>query len=297
MLMPSWLPRSMILLVASMLKRSTDREADRRRDQGFPGSDAHPSYTLAAGQPHCDAEPATAVRVQLAGSSVNRCLPWRSGEEAAWRHWLTRPSPWPSRLQARQLRRRTSWPLSLGLQTGVAMVQSAIATAVPGASHDLSPAWNNQPLMCIPMVTGHNCFGAVACRSLRLFHDRRCDRLDAEQLRGGLPQHVREQSWQDVRQKCTCVLRVVHEHDVLSLFPRCTSAQSREETLPAGGRVPMCFRMCVSTLVLCPGFWLNDIYGACSMVSVPPLCTQAVFWNTGLAPAQYVDFDSSHLPG
>ena len=30
------------------------------------------------------------------------------------------------------------------------------------------------------------------------------------------------------------------------------------------------------------------------MVSVPPLCTQAVFWNTGLAPAQYVDFDSSH---
>merc|ERR1712037_505725 len=62
-----------------------------------------------------------------------------------------------------------------------------------------------------------------------------------------------------------------------SIFPRCTTPQSRDEPMPNGGRVPMCLHLCVVPLVSCPGFWIGDIIGTCTMVSVPPLCTQAFF--------------------
>lgn len=49
--------------------------------------------------------------------------------------------------------------------------------------------------------------------------------------------------------------------------------------MPVGGRVPLCLHLCVIPLVTCPGFWINDIIGTCAMVSVPPMCTQAFYWN------------------
>lgn len=64
-----------------------------------------------------------------------------------------------------------------------------------------------------------------------------------------------------------------------SVFPRCASPQSRDELVPAGGRVPLCLHLCILPLVACPGFWIGDIAGPCSMVSVPPMCTQAFYWN------------------
>ena len=79
---------------------------------------------------------------------------------------------------------------------------------------------------------------------------------------------------------------------------RCTAPQSRDEPIPAGGRVPLCLHLCIIPLVTCPGFWIGDIIGAldtlfvafhvhstyafrgtCTMVSVPPMCTQAFYWN------------------
>ena len=41
----------------------------------------------------------------------------------------------------------------------------------------------------------------------------------------------------------------------------------------------MCLHLCVVPLVTCPGFWIGDIIGTCTMVSVPPLCSQAFFFN------------------
>ncbi|CAE7379772.1 unnamed protein product [Symbiodinium sp. KB8] len=38
-----------------------------------------------------------------------------------------------------------------------------------------------------------------------------------------------------------------------SIFPRCTTPFSRAEFSPVGGRVPMCFPLCILPLVLCPG--------------------------------------------
>ena len=64
-----------------------------------------------------------------------------------------------------------------------------------------------------------------------------------------------------------------------SIFPRCTAPQSRDEPIPVGGRVPLCLHLCIIPLVMCPGFWIGDIIGTCTMVSVPPMCTQAFFWN------------------
>ena len=41
----------------------------------------------------------------------------------------------------------------------------------------------------------------------------------------------------------------------------------------------MCLHLCIVPLVACPGLWLGDIAGPCAMVSVPPMCTQAFYWN------------------
>jgi len=79
-----------------------------------------------------------------------------------------------------------------------------------------------------------------------------------------------------------------------SVFPRCMTPQSRDEPIPLGGRVPMCMHMCVMPLVMCPGFWMDDLAGSCSLVSVPPMCTQASYLNLWRLPPQYVDFDEAN---
>merc|ERR1719361_2157702 len=79
-----------------------------------------------------------------------------------------------------------------------------------------------------------------------------------------------------------------------AIFPRCTTPQSRDEPIPVGGRVPVCLHLCIMPLVMCPGFWMGDLVGSCSLVSVPPLCTQAFYWNLWRLPPQYVDFDEAN---
>ena len=48
------------------------------------------------------------------------------------------------------------------LSTGMGLVQAAVAALVHVVPPLVSPpAWNNQPLSCAPMASGHNCFGSV----------------------------------------------------------------------------------------------------------------------------------------
>ena len=97
-----------------------------------------------------------------------------------------------------------------------------------------------------------------------------------------------------------------------SLFSRCSVAQAREEPSLIGGRVPMCLHLCILSLVMCPGFGMEcvenhdttdshtfpadvcsfrDLIGDCSMVAMPPVCTQAYFQATWRLPPLFSDFD------
>jgi len=81
------------------------------------------------------------------------------------------------------------------------------------------------------------------------------------------------------------------------LFKICTTIFARDEQGPPGiGRGPMCFYHCILTLVACPGFWLEDIAGACTNIGLPPLCSTAVFWNIALLPPQYTSHEDAIPP-
>merc|ERR1712083_942596 len=79
-----------------------------------------------------------------------------------------------------------------------------------------------------------------------------------------------------------------------SIFPMCTMIYGAEYPVPGYGRVPMCLHLCILPLVACPGFWIGDIIGPCTMVAFPPMCTMAFFWNVFTAPPQYGKFEQAN---
>ena len=190
-------------------------------------------------------------------------------------------------------------PLALGqqaLQTGMGLVQS-IASAVVHIVPPLipPPVWINMPLPCAPMVTGHNCFGAV------LYPITMADFLIADMTDkvmdsyiAGFPNTYASkvgQTSDSMYKSCFSAYMSMH---CSAIFPRCTTPNSRDEAIPMGGRVPLCLHLCILPLVMCPGFWVGDIIGTCQFVSVPPLCTQAFFWNLWRLPPQYRTYDEAN---
>lgn len=186
-------------------------------------------------------------------------------------------------------------PLAIGMQAlgmGMGMVQSIVSAVVDVVPPLIPPpAWNNMPLPCAPMVTGHNCFGAVLY-PITMADFTIADVTDAmlDGYIAGFPNTYAGKvgKTSDALYKA-CFSAYMSMH-CSSIFPRCTMPQSFSEPMPAGGRVPMCLHLCILPLVLCPGFWIGDVIGQCEMVAPPPMCTQAFFWNYGLLPPQYVSF-------
>jgi len=185
---------------------------------------------------------------------------------------------------------------SQDLASAKGLVQSLIATVVHVVPPLIPPpAWNSQPLPCLPMVTGHNCFGSVLYPITAadfVLADVTDSMMDG--LLSGFPATYAQKVGKttDAMYKgCAAAYFSMH---CSSLFPRCQAPQSREEAVPAVGRAPMCLHLCVLPLVMCPGFWVNDIAGPCSMVSVPPACTQAFFVATSKVPPQYVSMDEAN---
>ena len=181
------------------------------------------------------------------------------------------------------------------LSTGMGLVQAAVAAMVHVVPPLVPPpAWNNQPLSCVPMVSGHNCFGSV------LYPITMADFMLADVTDSMLDGYVA--SFPGLYAK-----KVGKTSDAMykscfaaymgmmcaSVFPRCTTPQSRDEIIPVGGSVPVCLHMCVLPLVMCPGFWVSDLLDSCSSVSVPPLCSQAKFANVKRAPPQIASFDEA----
>lgn len=186
--------------------------------------------------------------------------------------------------------------LSQGLNMGMGMVQTVAAAVL----HEVPPlvpppVWNNQPLPCVPMLTGHNCFGAVLYPITMpdfMIADVTDSMLDG--VIAGFPNTYASKvgKTNDAMYKA-CFSSYMSMH-CSSIFPMCSAPQSRDEPMPAGGRVPMCLHLCIMPLVMCPGFWVSDIIGSCSMVSVPPMCTQAFFLNLWRLPPQYASFDDAN---
>jgi len=180
--------------------------------------------------------------------------------------------------------------------TALGFVQTVVATAITVIPPQVPPpVWNNMPFPCLPMVTGHNCFGAILY-PITAADFAIADVTDAamDGLLEGFPTTYRKKvgkTSDDAYTLCGMTYFTMH---CSALFPKCDHPQAFEEFMPRIGRVPMCMHMCVLPLVTCPGFWVDDIIGPCSMVSVPPMCAQAFFWMKWKIPPQLAGSDDVH---
>jgi len=185
---------------------------------------------------------------------------------------------------------------SASLEMGAGLLQATLAAALHIIPPLIPPpTWNNEPLTCVPMISGHNCFGSVLY-PITAADGSMADVTDA-MLDGYIASfpttYVRKVGRTSDEMYKACFSAYM-SMKCSSLFPRCSVAQAREEPSLIGGRVPMCLHLCILPLVMCPGFWMEDLLGDCSMVAMPPVCTQAYFQATWRLPPQFSDFDQAH---
>jgi len=174
---------------------------------------------------------------------------------------------------------------------GIAMMAKAALTQVKGVLQTVAavvatqvppkiapPAWNNMPFPCMPMVTGHNCFGAVAYPIT--IGDFILADLSDSALSGvvaSFPSYYRSHigaTDEGTYQRCYSAYMSMQ---CANAFPTCTTVQASQDEIPGLGRGPMCFLHCVATLIACPGMWVDDLEDICSHVSAPPVCSFAVY--------------------
>ncbi|CAD7958957.1 unnamed protein product [Amoebophrya sp. A25] len=180
------------------------------------------------------------------------------------------------------------------LAQGAGLIQSAmhvILQVVPPLIPP--PVWINQPLPCLPMVTGMNCLGSV------LYPITAADFVTADitdaQLSGTIadfPRLYRDRIGSTSNDAYKVCFGAYMGMQCASVFPACSTIMAREEPGPVG-RLPLCFTSCILTLVACPGIWITDMKDECSMVAAPPMCSMAVFVNMALLPPQYQTFEAS----
>jgi hypothetical protein len=182
------------------------------------------------------------------------------------------------------------------LQMGMGMVKGAtdmVLQIVPPMIPP--PVWINKPLPCLPMLTGSICFGATP------YLITSADFIQADTVDSGLsgivngfPAMYKEKVGKTSDSAYKACFSAYMSMQCAAAFPRCAAdPMAREEPSPMG-RVPLCFTHCLATLIMCPGFWIDDIMGECQNASVPPMCTMAAFWNTALLPPQYSSFEESN---
>merc|ERR1712048_76005 len=179
---------------------------------------------------------------------------------------------------------------------GAGMIQAVISAMVHIVPPLIPPpVWNNMPLPCAPMVTGHNCFGAVLY-PITLADFLLADMTDKvmDGYIAGFPDTYAAKvgKTSDAMYKaCGSAFLTMH---CSAIFPRCSMPFARDEAIPGMGRVPLCFHLCILPLVMCPGFWITDILGSCTFISVPPMCTMGFFWNIWRIPPQYQQYDEAN---
>lgn len=137
------------------------------------------------------------------------------------------------------------------------------------------PVWINQPLTCMPMVTGSNCLGAV------LYPITAADFVTAdsadEALDGPIAAFPSMYNSKVGKTSDAAYKRCFGAYMSMkcgATFPRCMVPNAYNFI---GSRLPVCITSCIATLVMCPGFWIDDIGGDCMAAAVPPMCSQAIF--------------------
>ncbi|CRG94447.1 conserved Plasmodium protein, unknown function [Plasmodium gallinaceum] len=153
------------------------------------------------------------------------------------------------------------------------------------------PVWINRPLPCLPMVTGKNCLGSI------LYPITAAEFITADitdSIMNGVISSFPSKYAVKIGKTSETQYRICAMAYLgmfcASIFPICW--------LPIGLKVaetmPMCFPQCLATLIACPGFWIDDIEGPCSNVSVPPFCSFSIFVNQKIVPPQLTSYDDSH---
>lgn len=165
------------------------------------------------------------------------------------------------------------------LQTVAAVVATRVPPMIP------PPVWNNRPFVCMPMVTGHNCFGAVLY-PITIGDFILADLSDAAMsgVISSFPSYYRSKigaTDAGTYQRCFSAYMSMQ---CANAFPICTNPQGNQEMIPGMGRAPMCFLHCIATLIACPGMWVDDLEDICTNVSAPPMCAFATYIKG--APAQ-----------
>ncbi|CAE7744911.1 unnamed protein product [Symbiodinium sp. CCMP2592] len=106
----------------------------------------------------------------------------------------------------------------------------------------------------MPMVTGHNCMGAVLY-PIPMVDFIMADVTDSmlDGVISGFPNTYASKVGKTSDGMYKACFSSYMSMMCSSIFPRCTTPFSRAEFSPVGGRVPMCFPLCILPLVLCPG--------------------------------------------
>jgi hypothetical protein len=271
-----------ILHQLHVLNKTFDYEAAWKSTRGISflqEDQALPSYNDASGNPHCDSE-STGPRfvtkeVRPQTSNPFNKIPTFTFDIGQLTTDILNRAASPGAAQAGA----TGIIAMAGIMMVKDMIQSALSTAVSLVPPAIPPpVWNNMPLPCVPMITGGNCFGSV------LYPITFADSIIADvtdSVLTGLRGRFRATFLQRAGKQPDSVYQLCYKAYMSLMcsdrFPRCTNPQGRDEMVPFLGRVPTCFTACIAVLAACPGFTFADIGGVCSEVSVPPICSQAVY--------------------
>ena len=188
--------------------------------------------------------------------------------------------------------------LSQALLMGAGMLQSVIADAVHIIPPLIAPPL--KPITCLPMITGINCFGAIL-QPVTAADFVIADVTDS-MMNGylaGFPATYSSKIGKTSAAKYYGCGVVYFGMMCASIFNACEVPSDSCDELVGGCkavRMPMCFPLCLATLVACPGFWIDDILGPCMSVAVPPKCTMSVYWMFWRIPPQYVDHEAESAP-
>ncbi|KYK63565.1 hipothetical protein [Toxoplasma gondii TgCatPRC2] len=171
------------------------------------------------------------------------------------------------------------------IQSVAAVVIDAVPPFIP------PPLWILRPLPCLPMLTGANCLGSVLY-PITMSEFTTADVSDSVMngVIGSFPAKYQSKVGKTSEAQYRICASAYLGMYCASIFPICWMPLG----LGAGMSMPVCFPQCLATLVACPGFWMDDIEGACSDVSVPPFCSFSVFINQRRIPPQYSSYDESH---